>query len=103
MSNSAQTKQSIKEAIDQQISAMAELSQRIERSNLPNLSTLNKLPTILVARRLALGLSVADVAALASISANTYRAMEREEANPSLQTLVAVCEVLNLKLWIEST
>ena len=102
MINSAQTKQSIKQAVDQQIEALVELSQRIERSNLPNLTALDELPDILKARRSTMGISVTDLADLASISANTYRAMERQGANPSLQSLVAVCEVLNLKLWVES-
>ncbi len=102
MTNSLQTKQSIKQALDQQISALAALSQTVGRSNLPDLTSLDHLPAVLVARRRAMGLSVPDLAELASISANTYRAMEREGANPSLQTLMAVCAVLNLKLWIES-
>lgn len=45
-----------------------------------------------------LGITQQELADLAGISINTVVAVERNEGNPKISTIIAICKVLGLKL-----
>ena len=52
--------------------------------------------------RLDKGLSQEQCAVFAGISANAYRAIEKNSASPKFDTVVALCQVLGLVLEIDN-
>lgn len=62
---------------------------------------IRQLGEIIKVRRKALNLTQADLAELAQISTNTLYRLERGEANPSLETLSKLAEVLGMEIKLE--
>jgi y4mF family transcriptional regulator len=66
-----------------------------------NIMWIRQLGEIIKVRRKALNLTQADLAELAQISTNTLYRLERGEANPSLETLSKLAEVLGMEIKLE--
>lgn len=94
------TKQGILEALDEHIGRLQGLADKIQASDEPDLRTIEDLSVLLVARRESLNMSPAEVAELCGLSPTTYRSIERGSGNPRINTLQAVCDVLNVKIWV---
>ena len=84
------------------IPALESIAERVEASDERQLVELERLHEILVQRRKALGIHTQiEAAALAGIGEVTYRKAERANGNPTLATLKAIAEGMNIKLWVE--
>lgn len=59
---------------------------------------MGELGTQIKERRKVLGITQQELADLAGISINTVVAVERNEGNPKISTVIAICKVLGLKL-----
>ena len=59
---------------------------------------MGELGTQIKERRKVLGITQQELADLAGISINTVLAVERNESNPKISTVIAICKVLGLKL-----
>jgi len=94
-------KHSILEALNDQISSLQGLADKIQASEAPDFRPIEELSTLLVARRESLNMSPAEVAELCGLSPTTYRSIERGSGNPRIHTLQTVCDVLNVKLWVD--
>jgi|GEM_PF-1614767 DNA-binding XRE family transcriptional regulator len=95
------TKQGLLKAVNQEIQQLRVLAASIEASDEPDLHPITELASVLEKRRQNLGLKPHEVAELCGLSANTYRAMELDKGNPTINTLKSVGQVLNYKIWIE--
>ncbi|MEQ5837162.1 helix-turn-helix transcriptional regulator [Marinobacter sp. NFXS9] len=101
MADDVRTKATIVAALKHQITSLQTLVDDLEHSTTPDLREIRHLPDLLQERREQLSLSPVETAELAGLSPNTYRALERADGNPRLETLESVGRVLNFKLWIE--
>lgn len=101
MADNARTKAAVVSALKAQAKSLSDLAHRLEESSAIDLQEVSDLPQLLKQRRDQLNLGAPEVAELAGISPNTYRALEKPEANPRLETLERVGEVMNFKVWIE--
>lgn len=101
MVDDVRTKESVINALHNQITALQKLVNDLEHSTTPDLREIHQLPALLQERRDQLNLGAVEVAELAGLSPNTYRALERGEGNPRLDTLESIGDVLNIKIWIE--
>ncbi|MDS1310396.1 helix-turn-helix transcriptional regulator [Marinobacter xiaoshiensis] len=95
------TKQGILKAVKDQIKHLQALAHTIEASESPDLRELKELPELLATRRESLNMTPAEVAELSGVSPTTYRSIERGSGNPRIQTLQTVCDVLNVKIWVD--
>jgi DNA-binding XRE family transcriptional regulator len=83
-------------------SELYELASLIDQTEQKEMIPLDGLGQTLKDRRKELGLAnQEEAAALSSVSIVTYRKAETSDGNPTLKTLKAIAEGLNLKLWIE--
>ena len=96
-----ETRRGILEALNVQISHLQGLADKIQASDDPDFRPIEELSTLLVARRESLNMSPAEVAELCGLSPTTYRSIERGSGNPRINTLRTVCDVLNVKLWVD--
>lgn len=81
---------------------LSELASLIDQSEQKEMIPLDGLAQTLKDRRKELGLAnQEEAAALSSVSIVTYRKAEDISGNPTLKTLKAITEGLNLKIWIE--
>jgi DNA-binding XRE family transcriptional regulator len=96
-----ETKRGILEALNEEISRLQGLVDKIQASEDPDFRPIDELSTLLVARRESLNMSPAEVAELCGLSPTTYRSIERGSGNPRINTLRTVCDVLNVKLWVD--
>ena len=103
-------KASIKEARSSKISGdiqkiareLDKLAEIVDQTTEKELVPLDDLAHALKSRRKELGLTnQEEAAALSSVSIVTYRKAEDISGNPTLKTLKAIAEGLNLKIWIE--
>lgn len=60
-----------------------------------------ELVTVLKERREALGITQAHLAELADVSLRTLKALEVGKANPTLETIAKLIEVLGMELKLE--
>ena len=95
------TKQSLLNAVNQEIRHLQSLAERIETSDEIDLRPLSELASELKSRRKALNLNPADVGDLCGVSPKTYRSIENGKGNPTIKTLAGICSVLNFNVWIE--
>lgn len=95
------TKQGILKAVNDQIEHLQTLAQTIEASESPDLRELEELPALLAERRESLNMTPPEIAELSGLSPTTYRSIERGSGNPRIQTLQTVCNVLNVKIWVD--
>lgn len=61
----------------------------------------SELVTVLKERREALGITQAHLAELANVSLRTLKALEVGKANPTLETIAKLIEVLGMELKLE--
>lgn len=101
MSDNVRTKSALLSSIRAQIQSLNSLALSLEGSSAIDLQELHDLPKLLQERRNQLNMGAPEIAELAGISANTYRALEKPNANPRLETLERVGQVMNFKVWIE--
>lgn len=101
MVDDIRTKSSVINALHNQINSLQKLVNDLEHATTPDLREIRYLPNLLQERRNQLELGSVEVAELAGLSPNTYRALERGAGNPRLDTLESIGEVLNFKIWIE--
>ena len=94
-------KRSILEALNDQISSLQGLADKIQASEAPDFRPIEELSKLLIARRESLNMSPAEVAELCGLSPTTYRSIERGSGNPRIHTLQTVCGVLYVKLWVD--
>ena len=104
------TKESIKEIRSAKVSGdlheiahkLNEIASRLGQAEKKEMITLDSLAQTLKERRKELGFAnQEEAAALSSVSIVTYRKAEDISGNPTLKTLKAIAEGLNLKIWIE--
>lgn len=85
--------------ISKELNDIALVASQLEEKEM---HSIDELADLLKKRRKELGLaSQEEAAAISSVSHATYRKAEDEEGNPTLKTLKAIAEGLNLKIWIE--
>lgn len=65
------------------------------------ISKKEKFGKVIQARRNSTSVSQADLAEIAGISPRTLRDIEKGTANPELETLLRVCDVLGMEIKIE--
>jgi len=63
--------------------------------------TLSKFHHVIAEKRKAKKLTAIDVSELAGLNPNTYRSIESGASKPKLNTMLAIADVLGLKLWVE--
>ena len=101
MGDNVRTRATVIKALYDQIASLEALAKSLEESTVPDLREVRDLPELLQQRRAQLDLGATEVSELGDVSPNTYRALERPNSNPRLETLESVGKVLNFKIWIE--
>lgn len=81
------------------LTSLADQLQKIDETR--TLTPLDELPAALRQRRGILNVGQEEAALVCDVSMNTYRAVEREDGNPTLATLKAVGKGMNFRLWAE--
>ncbi len=61
---------------------------------------LNNFPATIKAKRKELDMTGGSVAELSGISDTAYRSIEQGKSSPKLETVLAICETLGLKLCV---
>ncbi len=94
--------QAVLEDVERKVSEISSLLKELSASEKENpMIPIEELPEALKQRRKFLDIGQDEAAALSNVSKNTYRAVELEEGNPTLETLKAVGAGMNYRIWIE--
>ena len=95
--------QNIKSAINQATAALLELEDQLKvlNNDSSKLVSIDELSRVIKKRRELMGLGIAEVAALAGISEASYKKIEADTGNPTLETLKSVSKALGIRLCLE--
>jgi len=63
--------------------------------------SLSEFHHVIAEKRKTKKLTAIDVSELAGLNPNTYRSIESGASKPKLSTMLAIADVLGIKLWVE--